>query len=62
VNSLCLDLVNDCLIAGGADGTVKVYDMTRPEKVLLQVCSGHEDEVRSVIHIATRNQVRHYLN
>ncbi|OUM59102.1 hypothetical protein PIROE2DRAFT_15457 [Piromyces sp. E2] len=56
VTALCMDTLNGCIISGANDHVIRVYDPNkRYEKV--QTHCGHQDEIKAIIHIPSRNQV-----
>jgi WD40 repeat protein len=55
VTALCIDSINGCLITGSQDKIVRVIDMQKKDEIV-QKNIGHSDEIRSIIHISSRNQ------
>lgn len=57
VTALAVDEINGCIISGSQDKIIRIFDMDRKDEVV-QKNHGHSDEIRSIIHIPARNQVR----
>ncbi|KAJ3261749.1 hypothetical protein HK103_004700 [Boothiomyces macroporosus] len=55
VTALCVDSVNGCLVTGSQDKIIRVFDMEKKDEIV-QKNMGHTDEIRSLIHIPSRNQ------
>lgn len=55
VTALCIDIINGCLITGSQDKTIRVFDIDKKDEIV-QKNVGHSDEIRSIIHIPSRNQ------
>ncbi|KAI8996698.1 quinon protein alcohol dehydrogenase-like superfamily [Gaertneriomyces semiglobifer] len=55
VTALCIDNINGAIITGSQDKFIRVFDPEQRDQ-LVQKNMGHGDEVRSVIHVAARNQ------
>ncbi|KAJ3224690.1 hypothetical protein HK099_008075 [Clydaea vesicula] len=55
ITALCIDVLNGCLISGGQDHVIRVYDPAKNDEVV-QKNFGHFDEVRSICHLSIRNQ------
>ncbi|ORX42833.1 WD40 repeat-like protein [Piromyces finnis] len=55
VTTLCMDVVNGCIISGANDHIIRIYDPAKGYENVQKHC-GHQDEVKSIIHIPTRNQ------
>ncbi len=55
VTALAIDAINGCVITGSQDKTIRVFDLDRKDEVV-QKNQGHQDEIKSVVHIAARNQ------
>jgi WD40 repeat protein len=48
-------MINGCLISGSQDKIIRVIDLDRKDEVV-QKNQGHSDEIRSIVHIPSRNQ------
>ncbi|KAJ3314131.1 hypothetical protein HDV04_000854 [Boothiomyces sp. JEL0838] len=55
VTALCIDSINGCLVTGSQDKIIRVFDMEKKDEIV-QKNMGHTDEIRSLIHIPSRNQ------
>jgi WD40 repeat protein len=55
VTALCIDTLNGCIISGGEDHTIRVFDPSKTDEVV-QKNYGHTDQVSSIVHVAVRNQ------
>ncbi|KAG5461414.1 MAG: WD40-repeat-containing domain protein, partial [Olpidium bornovanus] len=53
VTALCIDTANGCVVTGSSDRVIRVFD----GDVLVKTNLGHTDEIRSLIHMPSRNQV-----
>jgi len=54
VTALCVDLINGCIISGANDHVIRIFDPTKNYEIV-QKHYGHQDEIKSIIHIAARN-------
>ncbi|KAL7748482.1 SCF-dependent proteasomal ubiquitin-dependent protein catabolic process [Sorochytrium milnesiophthora] len=52
ITALCVDSLNGCVIVGGRDKVLRVYD----GETLVQKNVGHKDEIRAITHLYGRNQ------
>ena len=57
VTALCMDTVNGCIISGANDHVIRIYDPKKRYERVQNHC-GHQDEIKAIIHIPSRNQVR----
>jgi WD40 repeat protein len=55
VTALCIDALNGCIITGGEDHAIRVFDPSKTDEVV-QKNYGHTDQVSSIVHVAVRNQ------
>ncbi|KAJ3326052.1 hypothetical protein HDV06_002437 [Boothiomyces sp. JEL0866] len=55
VTALCIDSINGCLVTGSQDKIIRVFDLDKKDEIV-QKNMGHSDEIRSIIHIPSRNQ------
>ncbi|KAJ3305098.1 hypothetical protein HDV03_002025 [Kappamyces sp. JEL0829] len=55
VTALAIDMINGCLITGSQDKIIRVFDIDKKDEIV-QKNVGHSDEIRSLIHIPSRNQ------
>jgi WD40 repeat protein len=55
VSSICIDAINGCIITGSQDKVLRVFDPSKKDEIV-QKNIGHTDDIRSIIHIPSRNQ------
>ncbi|KAJ2997848.1 hypothetical protein HDV02_005118 [Globomyces sp. JEL0801] len=55
VTAICVDTLNKCIITGSQDKVIRVFDIEKKDEIV-QKHMGHSDEIRSIIHIPSRNQ------
>ncbi|KAG4091430.1 WD40 repeat-like protein [Neocallimastix lanati (nom. inval.)] len=58
VTALCMDTLNGCIISGGNDHIIRIYDPKKNFENVQKHC-GHQDEIKAIIHIPARN---HYVS
>jgi WD40 repeat protein len=55
VTALCIDVINGCIISGSQDKVIRVFDTSKKDEIV-QKNVGHTDEIRSILHVPSRNQ------
>ena len=56
-----MDSLNGCIISGADDHIIRIYDPQKEYENVQKHC-GHQDEIKAIIHIPSRNQVCNSFN